>query len=161
MIQDRLKEGIRDGPEYAGTITKYVFIESKHTTPDDLALHAYELAAPVMIKETCFGLQVTGDPTDVEAVIARIREVDPPHIFVKDRGFPPGDARRCRANLGGARPGYFGHEAESKALRYISYGLQRMYHGDSISPSELEIIHPKERIELSNERLLEIFNSDA
>ena len=161
MREDKLKEGIRDGPEYAGSVTKYVFIESNHTTPNDLALQAYELSAPVMIKETCFGLQITGDPDDVEAVIARIREVDISHIFVKDRGFPPGDARRCRANMGGARPGYFGHEAEVPVLRYVSYGLQRMYHGDSMSESEVEIIHPKERIELSDEYLLEIFNRDV
>jgi len=161
MFQNKLKEGIRDGPEYAGSVTKYVFIESNYRTPDDLALHAYELAAPVMIKETCFGLQITGDPADVDAVIARVREVDPSHIFVKDRGFPPGDARRCRANMGGARPGYFGHEAESGVFKYVSYGLQRMYHGDSISQAELEIIQPKERVELSHDRVLEIFNSDV
>ena len=161
MKEDKLKEGIRDGPEYAGTVTKYVFIESNHTTPDELALHAYELAAPVMIKETCFGLQITGVPDDVDAVIARIREVDLSHIFVKDRGFPPGDARRCRANMGGARPGYFGHEAEVAVLKHVSYGLQRMYHGDTLSESELDIIYPEERVELSHERVLEIFNSDV
>jgi putative methanogenesis marker protein 6 len=157
MSSDRLKIGIRDGSEYAGTVTKYVFVESNHTTPDALALQAYELAAPVMIKETCFGLQVTGDPADVGAVIARIREVDPSHIFVKDRGFPPGDARRCRANMGGARPGYFGHESEVLVLRYVSYGLQRMYHGDTLPEPALETIRSKEHIPLSDERLLEIF----
>ncbi len=48
------------------------------------------------------------------------------HIFVKDRGFPPGDPRRCRANLGGARPGYFGHEFEMRLIPWISRGLDAL-----------------------------------
>ena len=52
--------------------------------------------------------------------------IDPAHIFVKDRGFPPGDSRRCRANLGGARPGYFGHEYEISLIRFISKGLENL-----------------------------------
>ena len=113
-------------PLYAGTVTKYVFVESFKTTPDDLAARAYEVAQQVMIKETCFGMQITGTEDEVDAVIAHIREVDPSHIFVKDRGFPPGDPRRCRANLGGARPGYFGHEFEMGLVRWVSKGLDEV-----------------------------------
>ncbi len=65
-----------------------------------------------------------------EAVIVRLvgerRLLDPDRIFVKDRGFPPGDPRRCRANLGGARPGYHGHEHEMRLVRYISSGLKAL-----------------------------------
>ena len=111
-------------PLYAGTVTKYVFIESYKATPDDIAARAYEVSGKVMIKETCFGLQVTGDEEEVERVIAHIRDLDPAHIYVKDRGFPPGDPRRCRANLGGARPGYFGHEFEMGFIRRIAAGLE-------------------------------------
>ncbi|MDD4254567.1 MAG: methanogenesis marker 6 protein [Methanofollis sp.] len=111
-------------PTYVGTVTKYVFVESPLLTPKDLAVRAYEISGGVMIKETCFGLQVTGTPDEVEALVAKVREFDPFHIFVKDRGFPPGDERRCRANLGGARPGYLGHEFEMKKVRYISKGLE-------------------------------------
>ena len=94
-----------------------------------------------MLKETCFGLQITGEESEVDAVITHIREVDPAHIFVKDRGFPPGDPRRCRANLGGARPGYFGHEFEMGVVRWISRGLDEIAQSDSPpvlieSPSE-------------------------
>jgi len=110
-------------PVYPGTVTKYVFVESPDTTPADLAQRAYEISRGVMIKETCFGLQITGDEAEVEAVIAALRTVDPTHIFVKDRGFPPGDPRRCRANLGGARPGYFGHENEMRLVRFIAKGI--------------------------------------
>ncbi|MBP7299677.1 MAG: methanogenesis marker protein 6, partial [Methanoculleus sp.] len=105
-------------PDHVGTVTKYVFVESPSMTPGELALRAYEASEGVLIKETCFGLQVTGEPGAVDRLIEVIRSIDPDHIFIKDRGFPPGDSRRCRANLGGARPGYLGHEREFRLLRY-------------------------------------------
>ncbi len=67
---------------------------------------AYEIAQGIMIKETCFGLVIMGKEDEGYRIITEIRKMDPDHIFVKDRGFPPGDARRCRATLGGARPGF-------------------------------------------------------
>lgn len=113
-------------PRYAGSVTKYVFVESPDMTPSDLAIRAYEISQGVMIKETCFGLQVTGKEKDVDNIVDSLRALDPLHIFVKDRGFPPGDPRRCRANLGGARPGYFGHEFEMGLIRSISKGLEAL-----------------------------------
>lgn len=122
-------------PEYVGTVTKYVFVDSPNTTPQDIATAAYEIAKGVMIKETCFGCQITGLPEDVERIITHLREIDPYRIFIKDRGFPPGDARRCRADLGGARPGYLGHEFEMQLARYFSYGLEQT---DKMSAEELK-----------------------
>lgn len=113
-------------PKYTNTVTKYVFVESPDMTPGDLAIRTYEISQGVMIKETCFGLQITGNEDDVNAIIDHLRKFDPAHIFVKDRGFPPGDSRRCRANLGGARPGYFGHEFEISISRFISKGLEEL-----------------------------------
>ena len=113
-------------PKYTNTVTKYVFVESPEMTPGDLAIRTYEISQGVMIKETCFGLQITGNEDDVNAIIDHLRKFDPAHIFVKDRGFPPGDSRRCRANLGGARPGYFGHEYEISLIRFISKGLENL-----------------------------------
>jgi len=113
-------------PTLKGTVTKYVFVESPDMTPADLAIRAYEISPGVMIKETCFGLQITGKAEEVESIISRLRELDPTHIFVKDRGFPPGDPRRCRANLGGARPGFFGHEFEVSLIGRISKGLEML-----------------------------------
>jgi len=122
-------------PEYVGTVTKYVFVDSPDSTPQDVATAAYEIAQGVMVKETCFGCQITGTPDDVERIVQHLRTVDPYRIFVKDRGFPPGDSRRCRANLGGARPGYLGHEFEMKIAPYISYGLSEV---DKMNDKELE-----------------------
>jgi len=89
-------------------------------------VRAYEISEGAMIKETCFGLQVTGKPEEVDAIVDSLRKLDPDHIFVKDRGFPPGDERRCRANLGGARPGFFGHEFELTLIRHVSHGLHEL-----------------------------------
>jgi len=145
-------------PLYAGTVTKYVFIESYKATPDDIAARAYEVSGGVMIKETCFGLQVTGPEDEVERVIAHIRAFDPAHIYVKDRGFPPGDPRRCRANLGGARPGYFGHEYEMGFIRRIAVGLEKL----DESPIQSDKMEGSADPEgLSVKRLVELIEQEA
>lgn len=118
-------------PAYVGTVTKYVVVESYDVTPADVAIRAYEIAQGVMIKENCFGLVVMGKEEDVNRVISEVRKMDPAHIFVKDRGFPPGDARRCRATLGGARPGFHGIEFEMGILPYISHGLEELEKTDA------------------------------
>ncbi len=120
-------------PVYEGSVTKYVIVESFEITPSDLAIRAYEIARGVMIKETCFGLVINGKEEDVDRIIAELRKADPDHIFVKDRGFPPGDARRCRANLGGARPGYHGIEYEMQVIPYVSHGLEEIRKRDASS----------------------------
>jgi putative methanogenesis marker protein 6 len=119
-------------PAYAGTVTVYIFIESTDFTPEDIAVRAYEIAPRAMVKETCFGLQVTGKPAEVDEIVQKIRAFDPTHIFVKDRGFPPGDPRRCRANLGGARPGFHGHEFELSLIGNVSRGLEEDLHPTGI-----------------------------
>jgi putative methanogenesis marker protein 6 len=113
-------------PAHTGTVTRYVMIESFDVTPTDLAIRAYEIAQGVVVKETCYGLAMMGKPEDVDRIIAELRKIDPAHIFVKDRGFPPGDARRCRSHLGGARPGFHGIEFEMTVIPYISHGLETL-----------------------------------
>ena len=113
-------------PAHVGTVTKYVVVESFTVTPADLAVRAYEISQGVMIKETCFGLVIMGRDEEVNRITNEVRKLDPDHIFVKDRGFPPGDPRRCRANLGGARPGFHGIEYEMTILPYISHALETL-----------------------------------
>lgn len=137
-----------------GSVAKYVFIDSPDLTPAELAIRAYEIAPAVQIKETCFGLVITGPDAEVERLVAEIRTFDPERIFVKDRGFPPGDERRCRANLGGARPGFYGHENELRLARYVSSGLRALR-----DPKKADLLRakPKKADEpLSPERLAEI-----
>jgi putative methanogenesis marker protein 6 len=111
-------------PVLVGTVTRYVVVESFDITPADLGVRAYEISNGAMIKETCFGLVINGSKEEVDRIIAELRKIDPDHIFVKDRGFPPGYPRRCRANLGGARPGYHGMEYEMTVIPYVSHGLE-------------------------------------
>lgn len=144
-------------PDYVGTVTKYVFVESPTMTPGELALRAYEASEGVLIKETCFGLQVTGEPESVDRLLEEIRSFDPTHIFVKDRGFPPGDPRRCRANLGGARPGYLGHEREFRLLRYITRGLEELERREG---GEAEPAPPETKPKLDIKRLQELIDSE-
>ena len=118
-------------PTHVGTVTKYIVVESFEVTPADLAIRGYEISNGAMIKETCFGLVVNGKEDEVDRIVTELRKVDPDHIFVKDRGFPPGDSRRCRANLGGARPGYHGMEFEMTAIPYVSYGLEELKKRDA------------------------------
>jgi len=111
-------------PAQVGTVTKYVVVESFGITPADLGIRAYEISKGAMVKETCFGLVINGKEEEVDRITRELRKIDPDHIFVKDRGFPPGDPRRCRANLGGARPGYHGMEYEMTVIPYVSHGLE-------------------------------------
>ena len=130
-------------PTHVGSVTKYVMVESFDITPADLALRGYEISKGVMIKETCFGLVISGKEGEVDRVVAELRKIDPDHIFVKDRGFPPGDARRCRANLGGARPGYNGLEYEMSIIPYVSHGLEALKNIDekTVPPMEDPLEH--------------------
>ncbi len=131
-------------PTHVGSVTKYVMVESFDITPADLALRGYEISKGVMIKETCFGLVISGKEGEVDRIVAELRKIDPDHIFVKDRGFPPGDARRCRANLGGARPGYNGLEFEMSIIPYVSHGLEALKNIDekTVPPMEDPLEHP-------------------
>ncbi len=54
-----------------------------------------------------------------------LRKMDESNIFIKDRGFPPGDPRRCRGHRGGgARPGFYMMQHESEILPLISRALE-------------------------------------
>ena len=143
-------------PKNPGSITRYIVVESPTLTPAELAIFAYEVSEGVMIKETCFGLAVNGAEDVVDRLIEKLRAVDPDHIFTKDRGFVPGDPRRCRANLGGARPGFHGIEFETTVLPYVSFGLKELRTRDtgtipaprsSLEPKKLDIYILKKLIE--------------
>ena len=143
-------------PKYVGTTTKYVVVDSPSITPADLAIRAYEISKGAMIKETCFGLMVTAETEELNRIVTELRKMDPTHVFAKTRGFPPGDSRRCRANLGGARPGFFGLEAEFLHIPYIAHGLEKLEKTDAKtieSPQD-----PRKEKKLSMSALKKIFD---
>ncbi len=146
-------------PALVGSVTKYVVVESFDVTPADLAARAYEISQGAMIKETCFGLVINGRPDEVDRIVAELRSVDPDHIFIKDRGFPPGDTRRCRANLGGARPGFHGMEFEMTIIPYVSHGLEVLRKTDENSIASPE--NPLERKVLDISRLRKLIDTEG
>lgn len=111
-------------------ITKMVVI-SDIELPSDIAISAYKVSSDVTIKETCYGLMVTGKREDVDKVVDAVRKLSPTKIFVKERGFPPGDERRCRANRGGGpRPGFHQLKNELDILPDIGKGLVLVERGN-------------------------------
>lgn len=108
-------------------ITKVIVISSDKVLPVDAAMKIYESEFPVTVKETCFGLIVTGPAEEVRRVVEEIRKLDKNHIFVKDRGFPAGDERRCRAVRGGGpRPGFHFLREEVQMLPSIGAALDEL-----------------------------------
>lgn len=109
-------------------------------------LHMMEL--PLTIKTTCYGALISGEKEPVEKAVESTREIDPYNIFTKDRGFPPGDPRRCRAKRGGAREGFHQLEKEFELLDDVSKALKnpkkvKIKKFEEISPEEFKKIAEK------------------
>ncbi|HIH74824.1 MAG TPA: methanogenesis marker 6 protein [Methanosarcina sp.] len=136
-------------------ITKYIVISSDKVLPADAAMKIYESEFPVTVKETCFGLIVTGPKEEVDAVVEDIRQMDKNHIFVKDRGFPAGDERRCRASRGGGpRPGFHFLREEVEMLPAIGAAL------DELEADECLKTKSKEKCRLKVSELEKIIESE-
>ena len=112
-------------------ITKMMVINSSKVLPSDVVIKLYESNADVMIKETCFGVMVSGERDVVEKLLSEARKMDPYGIFIKERGFAPGEPNRCRATRrGGARPGFHMLETEDKLLPQIAEALRALDRGE-------------------------------
>jgi putative methanogenesis marker protein 6 len=96
-------------------------------------LHMMEL--PLTIKSTCYGAVVNGEESVVNKAVEEARKLDYCNVFTKDRGFPPGDPRRCRAKRGGAREGFHQLEKEFELLGYVSEALK--------NPKKVSLKKPK------------------
>lgn len=113
------------------TITKMVIINSTSLMPSDIITKIYESNAEITLKETCFGVMVTGERSVVNELFTNIRKMDPYGIFIKERGLNPGEKFRCRATRGGgARPGFHNLEKEDKLLPYIGSALRALDKGE-------------------------------
>jgi len=132
------------------TVTKMVVVKSTKLLPSDVAIKLYESNADVMIKETCFGTKVSGERQVVDKLLGDIRKLDPYGIFIKERGFAPGEPYRCRATRrGGARPGFHNLESEDKMLLHIASALRALDKG------EIPLLKQKKK-KLDVEKLKEI-----
>lgn len=116
-----------------GNVTRIVVIDSDSVLPSDAAMQIYASETDITIKETCFGTMVTGPREAVERVVEEVRSLDRNHIFVKERGFAPGDERRCRASRGGGpRPGFHYLREEVQMLPTIGQALDDYEKGKEI-----------------------------
>ena len=139
-------------------VTKYVILSPECTDilPCDISAMIYESKRRIGVKETCFGTIIEGEEDVIKSVVEEIRGLDPSGIFIKDRGFPLGDPRRCRGadsgspakilwitssrRSGSVRPGSFMIEAESKMLPMISRALASL--GDEKSKTDMKMRIP-------------------
>jgi hypothetical protein len=156
-------------------VTKYVITSPECTDilPSDIAAMIYGSKYSVNVKETCFGVIINGEEDVIKALVEEIRALDQSGIFIKDRGFPPGDPRRCRGpacshpnkivslafgrRAGGARPGYCMIEAESKILPLISKALASQAREESTAPKKAAATAKKRP--LGEKRLEEIIKA--
>ena len=130
-------------------VTKYIITSPECTDilPSDISTMIYESGCGVRVKETCFGAIIEGEEQPIKSLVEEIRALDTSGIFIKDRGFPLGDPRRCRGvdsgspcklvwlisgkRSGSVRPGCYMIEVESKMLPLISRALASMAKGES------------------------------
>lgn len=147
-----MSENNPDSNEKQKTITKLVVIASDWILPTDAAMKIYESETEVTVKETCFGLMVSGPVDAVNRAVEDVVSMDRNHIFVKERGFPPGDERRCRAVRGGGpRPGYYFLREEVNMLPTIGKALEDYEKGTPLKkttkPKKLKASRLKDIIE--------------
>ncbi len=137
-------------------VTKYVITSPEsEILPSDIAMRIYGSKRDVHVKETCFGVIVNGEEDVIDDLLKEIRSLDPNGIFIKDRGFPPGDPRRCRGRRGGGpRPGFFMLECEAKTLPMISRALEAESRNEP--PPEAA----PEKVPVSIERLRELIKDE-
>jgi putative methanogenesis marker protein 6 len=138
-------------------VTKYVITSAEsEILPSDIAMKIYgSKYKDVNVKETCSGVMINGEAEVIDDLVREIRAMDPAGIFIKDRGFPPGDPRRCRGRRGGgARPGFYMIESESKMLPMISRALAEK---GEVGPAGAEI---PEKKPLKAKRLEEIVKEE-
>ena len=135
-----------------GKITRLVVLSSE--LPSEMHLLIYELHADVTIKETCYGMLIHGEEAMVTALVNTIRKIDP-GAFIKERGFVPGDPRRCRADRGGgARPGFYSLQKEYEVLPALARALAEM-------PYEAAPAHVEKLERISVARFREIVDAEV
>lgn len=108
-----------------------VIAPSSSVTPDQITRLIHTLNAEVTVKETCYGAMIEGERGEVARTLEAVRKLDPNRIFTKVRGFPIGDARRCRAHHG-SRPGFTQLEKEWECLTLIEKAVASAEMGESV-----------------------------
>jgi putative methanogenesis marker protein 6 len=115
------------------TETRMIVISpSSSVTPDQITRLLHNSGLEITIKETCYGAMIEGPKQEVGKALVAVRKLDPNRIFTKVRGFPIGDARRCRAHHG-SRPGFTQLEIEWDCLKLVEKGVCAAEAGEKIT----------------------------
>lgn len=127
--------------------TRYIVLApDSEFTPGQIARTIHTMNFDVIVKETCFGVVVSGKREEVRRMVTEIRKIDPNRIYTKVRGFPVGDQRRCRAHKG-SRPGFAQLEKEWKDLVLIEKGLQCMDRGEPVPEIKKKVKVPVKELQ--------------
>lgn len=113
----------------------------------ELVTHLHMLEMPINVRLTCYGAHINGKAELVKKAAEEARKLDPTHIFIKIRGFPVGDPRRCRAKRKGAREGFHQLEAEYELLAHVAYALEHPKHVDISKPEPVSVETFKEVVD--------------
>lgn len=125
------------------TISRLIVLSpDSQYSPSYLARAASALDLGIGIKQTCYGILIEGPEDVVDEALSKLKEIDSTRIFSKMRAFPLGDKRRCRAQHGSARPGFYFLEKEIDLLPIIAKGIECAQRGDTVEdtppPRKLE-----------------------
>lgn len=112
--------------------TRMIILSSKaNVSESEVVNFLHLLNLPITIKWTCYGAMISGKDKYVKQAIRELRKLDPYGIFTKERGFAPGDPRRCRGHRYGPREGFHQMEKEFRILDFVGEALK--------NPREVEI----------------------
>ncbi|HIH40383.1 MAG TPA: methanogenesis marker 6 protein [Halobacteria archaeon] len=121
----------------------------------------YEKGFNLTVKETCYGAMISGDEKEVKDAVNFLREEFKNSVFIKDRGFLPGDKVRCRADRGGGgRPGFHQLESEMNTLPIIEQALNEIYEGDE-KTSFVDVSEKKRKRKISTDKLQDIIKENV
>ncbi|MDW8035506.1 MAG: methanogenesis marker 5 protein [Candidatus Korarchaeum sp.] len=105
----------------------FVISPDSGITPEELVIKITSRGFKGIVKETCFGAIVEGEEDEVSKLTEYIREYFQFAVFSKERGYPVGDKRICRAERGGGpRPGLYQIQYEAELLPLIASALREL-----------------------------------
>lgn len=105
--------------------TRMIILSPKsNVSESEVVNHLHLLNLPLTIKWTCYGAMISGKDKYIKEAIEELRRLDPYGIFTKERGFAPGDPRRCRGHRYGPREGFHQMEDEFQLLAYVGEALK-------------------------------------
>jgi len=121
----------------------------------------YEKGFNLTIKETCYGAMISGEEDEVKNAVDFLRKEFKNSVFIKDRGFLPGETVRCRADRGGGgRPGFHQLENEVNTLPIIEQALNEISEGDE-KTSFVDVSKKKIKRKVSVDKLQDIIKENV